>query len=112
METIEQKIKFYAETSANRKEYDAHVENLIDNIISFGIMDVTREKVFGEDAVDFHPCCNSMVGTSLDKEIERCTIRRYFCFDGESEDTVEVPTAEDFRETVGDAVREFAFPFF
>lgn len=112
METIEQKIRFFAEKSANRREYDEHVDNIIEDIIQFGIIYVTREKVFRQDAVDFHPCCSSTVGGELAKVVENCAIRRYFCFDGESEDTVEVPTAEDFRDMVGNAVREFSFDFF
>lgn len=114
METIEEKIRFFAENSKTRREYDEHVDQLIEDIFRFGGCEVRRlGKVFREDAVAFCLWTNSSyVGSELKKIIEKPTIRRYFCFAGESENTVKVPTVEDFREMVEDEVLEFAFHLF
>lgn len=114
MQTFEDKIRFHAENSATRREFDAHIENIIDDIILLGGCEVVNEgKVFREDAVSFRLWTNSLrVGNELSSLIEQPKIYRYFCFDGESEDTVEAPTVEDFREIVEREVKEFAFDLF
>lgn len=114
MNTFENRFRNAAAEASSRVEFDKICSALTSDLIATSLEVNRVGKVLGEDAIEFNVTAYIPgVGDELEKVIEKGTsIKRYFCFDGEREDTVEAPLLADFREQIAESVSEWAFDLF